>query len=156
MIFRTPCKVVADGRWSGPSRSIAPPHPHRHRGQVRSRILPGPHCSPGIRIRLAASSLHIQQRLFPKSRYVASILLNTPRDLNFETAYCRTVKKRTIGQALSPIFGSVAMSKHEMASLNTQEEKLRALADATDFRLPYYGVRVTFPLVAAAGTLQLK
>lgn len=71
--------------------------------------------SPGIRIRLAASSLYIQQRLFPKSRYVAAIVLNTPRDLNFEMAYCRTVKKRTIGQALSPIFGSVAMSNHEMA-----------------------------------------
>jgi hypothetical protein len=41
-------------------------------------------------------------------------------------------------------------------SLNTQEEKLRALADAKDFRLPYYGVRVTVPLVAAAATLKLK
>lgn len=37
-------------------------------------------------------------------------------------------------------------------SLNTQEEKLRALVDAKDFRLPYYGVRVTVPLIAAAAT----
>jgi DNA invertase Pin-like site-specific DNA recombinase len=41
-------------------------------------------------------------------------------------------------------------------SLNTQEEKLRALADAKDFRLPHYGVRITVPLGAAAATLQLK
>lgn len=41
-------------------------------------------------------------------------------------------------------------------SLDTQEEKLRALADADDFRLPYYGVRVTIPWVAAAATLRLK
>jgi hypothetical protein len=42
-------------------------------------------------------------------------------------------------------------------SLNTQEEKLRALIDAKDFRLPYYGVRVTVPLVAAAAaTLLIK